>query len=543
MHIRTLSVGLALFALTVLAQATPAFAAEPGRRICGSTTLQQLVPYEVQPWHGPMNLRREAPKVGDTRAFWTYDLSVMPPENVTVQSTCRAVTDDVAIWVADDQWKSTVQASDINTLLAALADSTPRFADSGLVANDVDLFGEPPTFSDGDPRLTVLVYPIPGYKGYLFDGFFRREDLAPFVPGCENNPMTYCSNELAMIHVNSEDVASEYMQGVIAHEFEHLIHYGHSSNEEIWLDESLAELAMVYSGYTDPGNLEYYAQHPDSSLIVEAPVDYGACLLFGAYLFERLGREGIRTLIEDAATGVQSIQNYLATTLTFGQFFGQWSAAILAGNPDLDEGQFGFTLMAPPEMSGTQISSAPKEETVTVNASAMRFFYASLNAPGAGWVLNVTCTDVDSDATCWYVGEEGGEVRQILTGQTLTITPMGDTVTFSVAMANASQTPRELTLAVEWRVEQTEEPAVEAVEAVEDEVDIQDEPDAFVEETISEDLVTNDAEDFDDVTPTEKKDGGSDGCSASPFTPATHSIPWILLLALLAMAALRPARD
>ncbi|MGC9367294.1 MAG: hypothetical protein ACP5FK_09695 [bacterium] len=43
-------------------------------------------------------------QVGDTKTFWSWDLSVMPPQWIQVPATCRAVGDSSYIFVADNCW-------------------------------------------------------------------------------------------------------------------------------------------------------------------------------------------------------------------------------------------------------------------------------------------------------------------------------------------------------------------------------------------------------------------------------------------------------
>ena len=50
------------------------------------------------------------------------------------------------------------------------------------------------------------------------------------------------------------------MIGVMAHEYQHLIHWGRDPAEESWLNESMSELAMAVLGYEDTANLHAYLQ-------------------------------------------------------------------------------------------------------------------------------------------------------------------------------------------------------------------------------------------------------------------------------------------
>lgn len=269
---------------------------------------------------------KETPGVGDTRSFWTYDLSVMPPSNVAVAATCRAVGDTVLVYVADDQWESTVSADDVGRIVTAFDEATP-LGEGGIMARMTELFGASSDI-DANGRLIILVYEIPTYQNYTFDGYFRAEDLLANDPACETNPSVYCSNECEVIHVNSDDAGSDYMIGVMAHEYEHLIHFGLDADEEIWLDESMAELAMAVNGYEDDTNVAYYVAHRDAPLVTSGYVDYGVCMLWGAYLYNRLGAAFVSALMADTANGTASVTAQLAGQdgpASFEDLFADWA--------------------------------------------------------------------------------------------------------------------------------------------------------------------------------------------------------------------------
>ncbi|NOZ01637.1 MAG: hypothetical protein GXP54_07080 [Deltaproteobacteria bacterium] len=352
-----------LAAASCLVIAAPAFSSP---RPCGNAGLRMLLPDRRPDRPGTSHERSAFPKVGDHRDFWTYDLSVMPPDNVQIPSVCRAVGDHSAIWVADDQWGSKVTQDDVDKLLKALESDTPRTPGHGIVENNESLFGSSPLYAQGDPDLTILIYDIPDYQNYTFDGFFRAEDMTPFNPQCANNPSLYCSNELGMVHVDSADASSLYKQGVIAHEFEHLIHFGRDPYEENWLDESLAELAMVYSGYHDDQNLAWYVAHPYTSLVKAPPVDYGACLLFGAYLYQRFGAAGVLQLTSSALTGIPSISEFLPQGTSFSAFFGQWAMANALDDPNLDSGEYGYDLVDVPQFAVVELDPPPIERDIQI---------------------------------------------------------------------------------------------------------------------------------------------------------------------------------
>jgi hypothetical protein len=70
--------------------------------------------------------------VGDTRDFWSWDLSQMPPRDVLVPSTCRAAGTHAYVFVADDQWGVNVSQQD-QLVLLFLEHMQRGFAGLGLL--------------------------------------------------------------------------------------------------------------------------------------------------------------------------------------------------------------------------------------------------------------------------------------------------------------------------------------------------------------------------------------------------------------------------
>jgi MYXO-CTERM domain-containing protein len=426
---------------------------------CGTEYLRSIVGFDVPQFHGPFEIVRDFPAVGDKRDLWTYDLSVMPPKNVAIPATCRAVGEHIAVWVADEVTDEMVTDDELQAVVSALETQTPRLPEMGIVDNNEELFGKPPVFAEGDPDLTLFIYDIAGYNNYEFDGFFRREDLQPFMAGCENSPMSYCSNELGMVHVNADGIGTDYMNGVIAHEFEHLAHFGHDSFEENWLDESMAELAMAYSGYDDPGNNKAYTDNPALPLVIEPPVHYGACFMFGAYLFDLVSATGIKELVAAPKKGLDSIDNLFPDLGGFNGIFGKLAPAMVLDDPDSPSGPFGLTLYDPPKVTTFTFGSTASKD-YTVGASALKF--VELN-----WQLenleaySLTISPASSPVVAHVVHPDSGMVYEMSTGHPLEL-PVLDDPRIIFALANTDTlADSEVTIGVELVEGTVPEPVVE----------------------------------------------------------------------------------
>ena len=512
-------------ALMLLLFSAPVIAA-PGQKLCGTAQLRQLHPVPTTPFHGPFPGGRGMPTVGDTQDFWTYDLSVMPPKNAQIPSTCRGASEQVAVWIADDQWESKVTQADVDALMAAMQSATPRTAESGIVANNEMLFGAPPQFHEGDPDVTLLVYDIAGYNGYVFDGFFRREDLDPFNPACASNPMLYCSNELAMVHVSSDNVGGDYMVGVVAHEAEHLAHFGQDPFEENWLDETMAELAMAYSGFQDPSNLQAYVNNPALPLVLEPPVHYGACFLFGSYLFDRLGIDGVHGLVASSKKGMASIDEVVPHG-GFDVLFGEYAAANLLDDPTVEEGEFGHTLIDVPTMKSSTFGSSPTKD-IAIQPSALSYIKLFWQMDSTE-TYQVTFDAKGTRAHAYVVHLPTNSVWALSSGQPVEL-PLFDDPTVTFALSNpdpAAKASVSLTIEI---VEGEHPVVVEEPMVIEEPIaaDLISEPDTAIETDIADTSPT--PEDVGSVTTQP-----GDGCNAGSSNSTAAGVLFGLLLLLAVM--------
>jgi hypothetical protein len=271
------------------------------------------------------------------RQFWTWDLSVMPPLDVQIDSTCRAETAHAYVYVADEAWGSSMNQAAVDTIANAFEHATPADPARGIHQTVVELFGEPPDV-DSDPRIILFYAPIGEFKGYTFDGFFRSDDQTA-------GPT---SNQTEMLHLNaagSQKPDSDYMLGVVAHELVHLIAWKYDPSEEGWLEESLAEAAMVRAGYmTDlPAGQSYAKKTAATPLCVKSYSDYGATFSWGAYALDRFGDSFLRAVLQDPADGRAAYEAHLPSGTTFRQVFGEFMVATLLDQPGIGDGRWGYS--------------------------------------------------------------------------------------------------------------------------------------------------------------------------------------------------------
>ncbi|MCE7738795.1 MAG: M48 family metallopeptidase [Candidatus Heimdallarchaeota archaeon] len=249
-----------------------------------------------------------------------------------------------------------------------------------IYPNDVLYFGDPDGYLgdiDGDSHITILISDLDGGVAGYFD------------PNNEGTGPT--SNQREMVYV---DYDTTY--GVLAHEFQHLIHFNHDEDEFWWVDEGCAELAKYLNGYDVTNNLtvfarDYFAHNVDDSLLYwnyesiggkDVRIDYGGAYLFIFYLAEKYGVDAITFLVNETAGGALGVENALANVgyiIEFNDLFLNWATALYVDDTSFGGGLYGFTnldIMMDYEL----ISTVPTSEINKLN----RFYglyVAKLNSP------------------------------------------------------------------------------------------------------------------------------------------------------------------
>jgi len=334
------------------------------------------------------------------RTFWMYNLTVMPPKYEERSFVCRAASEHVRVWVSDEIWGSSVSEQEVHDVAIAMDHATPADPEAGIYDIATTVFGMP-TDVDGDEAIHLLYDDLGQYQGTGFDGYIRREDM---LGGANSN-----NSEVLYLDGVRNSPSEEYMLGVIAHEFQHMIHINHDPNEEGWMDETLAEASMVAAGYY--GDLyawvaNDFAKDPGQSLTVAPPTfNYGAGFLFGAYLLERFEPAFLTALVDEQQNGMAGLDAVLATeSVTRASLFADWAVANFLDAPSIDDGAYGYEAFEVPELSVSLTSLPVSDSAVTVQASAAQYFLFDTSGASDGTV----------EATLASAGYEDLEVRTLL---------------------------------------------------------------------------------------------------------------------------------
>ncbi|MBN1873809.1 MAG: immune inhibitor A [Anaerolineae bacterium] len=224
---------------------------------------------------------------------------------------------------------------------------------------------------DGDPHLSIL---HARNLGNTVAGYFSSTDSSVQAVRVDSNEM-----EMFYINVSNITIGDDFYNGVLAHEFQHMIHWHNDLNEETWLNEGCSELAMALNdraypgGYYDVGGSHYaYLNNPDTQLNTwpegsagDASANYGGAYLFMEYFLERFGETATQELVAHPANGMESVDEVLQDHgMTHTDFFADWTIANLLdnehygysaidfGEPDLDQS---FTLRSNSEEERTTV--------------------------------------------------------------------------------------------------------------------------------------------------------------------------------------------
>jgi hypothetical protein len=206
-----------------------------------------------------------------------------------------------------------------------------------------------------DGKVVILLTPVvnqltpPGgaTSGYIA-GFFLPSDLLPtYVPtGASNGMEIYYSMvpDPNGIYGNVYDKTSalDVIEGVIAHEFQHMIMFNYrvlifgdgyrgTYMAELWVDEGLAHIAEDLNNH-DQSNIrraDLFLDDPGDVTLIYGGDDLeerGASFLFFRYLGDRFGESIYADIVQTKKTGTANIE--AVTGLDFKEIFTDWAATM-----------------------------------------------------------------------------------------------------------------------------------------------------------------------------------------------------------------------
>ncbi len=167
------------------------------------------------------------------------------------------------------------------------------------------------------------------------------------------------AHEMFLLNADNIGLGEEFTYGVLAHEFQHMIHWANDRNEDSWLEEGFSELASFLNGYSVGGHDYAFAMRPDLQLNDwptepnERSGHYGASFLFVAYFLDRFGPDATQALVANPNNGLVSVDDTLAVlqlrdqqngqAISADEFFRDWTLANFLMDNGLEDGRYGYT--------------------------------------------------------------------------------------------------------------------------------------------------------------------------------------------------------
>jgi immune inhibitor A len=295
--------------------------------------------------------------IGTEKTFWAVNMDSNQAFQVTAR--LRYITEHVYFFIEDG-----VRYDD-----QALADLVETF-EHEIYPTTRNFFGsEWKPGVDGDPRLYILYVRSIGSS---VAGYFSSADsYHPMAHEYSNG------HEMFFISADNTNLRDDYLYGVLAHEFQHMIHWYQDRNEESWLDEGFAELASFINGYHFGGFASQYARNTDIQLNDwpegARSAHYGASFLFVTYFLDRFGENVTKALVAEQENGMDSIDIVLyqmgitdpltGEDISADSFFMDWVVTNYLLDGDVADGRYTYNIFpeAPQARDTETVRNCPTE--------------------------------------------------------------------------------------------------------------------------------------------------------------------------------------
>jgi hypothetical protein len=276
--------------------------------------------------------------LGAKENFWVTNVGTN--ETHMVEAELVFISEHVYFWVGED---TPYQFEDVRRVVEGFESSTYPEVRS--------IIG--PEWSpgvDGDPHLYMLY--VRGIGSSVAGLFFSKDEYSSLAQEF--------SNEHEMFYLNADivDLRNGYADNLLAHEFQHLVHWNLDENEDSWMNEGLSELVEFLLGYEVGGFDFLFSQETDIPMLhwpsqtgTTGP-HYGQTFLFMTYLYDRFGVNAIRMIARNPANGLASIEEMLVQNqimdnasgelLTVEDLFLEWGISLILQDPDHPQGHYGL---------------------------------------------------------------------------------------------------------------------------------------------------------------------------------------------------------
>jgi immune inhibitor A len=277
-------------------------------------------------------------EVGDQKNFWIGNTD--NDKNFQIGAKLQYITPHVYFWIENGV---KFNQNDMQNLVETF--------ENNIYPIDREFFGSEWTPGiDNDPHL-FIVY-AKGIGSSVAGYFSSIDSVNPLAHQYSN------AHEIFIMSADNVGLDEEYAYSVLAHEFQHMIHWYRDRNEDTWLNEGFAELAVFINGYNLGGFDTLYLLKPDLQLTdwsdnnAKAPFHYGASFLFVNYFLDRFGEKATQALVAESMNGLNSIEKVLVDIgavdpqsgkqIVADEVFRDWSITNLLNDNALSDGRYGY---------------------------------------------------------------------------------------------------------------------------------------------------------------------------------------------------------
>ncbi len=318
--------------------------------------------------------------VGAQQAFWVGNGDM---DNFQVDATLRYVTDHAYFWIENGV---PYKERDLRNLADAF--------EYQIYPTDRSFFGSEWTPGvDGDPHIYILYARGIGDKNA---GYFSSADEYPHQVNRFSN-----AHEMFLVNADNSPLDDRYTFGILAHEFQHMIHWYQDRNESGWVSEGFSELAVLLNDYYSGGFDALYLSQPDLQLNnwpdesqEDTTPHYGAGFLFFTYFLDRFGETATMALVTNQDNDLNSVDSTLrqinavdlqtGMPVTADSFFLDWAVTNYLMDHKVGDGRYAYTsYRGAPRADATETVNSCPIDDVTRDVHQYGVDYIRFKCPGS----------------------------------------------------------------------------------------------------------------------------------------------------------------
>jgi hypothetical protein len=313
-------------------------------------------------------------QVGDTLTFYSYNYQTNSYDKTP--ALCRYKSSKTYFFVGLKEWNNEqVTDANVTSFYQAFELSTPATSlnpGNGIRKILEDTFGPAPNKS-GDGYVYILIYDIQegGNSSSYIAGYF--------MPNDQRDGLYSNRKDVLYVDCNPGNPSGSGVLSVVAHEFQHLLHYGNDRDEDAfggsWVNEGCSEYASVLCGYRLRSSSKFL-RNPDRSLLLfdyndDSLIDYEKVALWTYYLGEKFGPALVGQIAREpgnSTAGVRDALSHKGISLSLEDVYSNFMIANYVNDLSLDANNYygykNVTLTAAPpsvEYKGYPVNTRIKE--------------------------------------------------------------------------------------------------------------------------------------------------------------------------------------